>query len=271
MHHSRSPIRLARSGSALLIVLILTILLLVATLALWTANENQEGQMVVNLTRVQAEFLAKGAHQLALLKARLQAQPLYDASDYAVGKNPYYPHYVGYAHLDGSRGAAFSLNTAGALAPGPAFFTPREEDGGNVHDANIDASVAPEELAIMGGHLARYRADLADATIAGRGIPAPLPAMTWEGQSFQVDWLGQASIRIDEASPDVATGLPGDPYSGSFEVLDMRILGGKDNQIHSEEALLVLSRARVLTRVSGIDRDWEADLRRVYKVKRSLQ
>lgn len=258
-----------RDASALLIVLLLAIMLLVGSLALWQANEAQESQVVVNLARVQAEFLAKGAHQLALLKARFLAQPLYDASDYAVGKNPFYPHYVGYEHLDGTA-QAFSLNTTASFAPGPAFFTPREEDGGAIHDANADGSVSAEEPLVMEVHLRRFRADLTDVS-AGAGQDDPLPTTAWDGFDFAVPWIPQDAIQVDSGTDDAALGLPADPYDGSFAIVDMRVLGGKDNQIHTEEAMVVNAVATVTSRTKGEDRTWTARLSRVYKMRRFLR
>lgn len=265
-----------RRGSALLMVLILSLLLLVSSLTLWSANSAQEGQFVASLPRVQAEFLAKGAHQLALLKARFLAQQLYDASDYAVGKNPFYPHSresvaaTAYDHLDGVCDDNDNLTMGEMFAAGPAFFTPREEDGGDIRDLSVAGGGADANAPfVMDALLARFRADLADQTIGARGVDPPVPNTPWGAGAIDVPWVGQPSIRFIEGDVDPVMGGP-DPYSGSFEVRDMRILGGRDNQIHTEDAMLVVAAARVATTVAGEASGWELNTRRVYKMRRCL-
>lgn len=256
-----------RGGSALLLVLILAILLMTVAISLWTANDNQEGQVMVNMPRVQAEYLAKGAQQLALLKARLLAQPLYDASDLAIGKNPYYPHGremtrpVPYDHLDDTRPTSaaseeLTLGTTDAFAVGPAFFTPRALP----RDANLDDSEDAADIELMDRYLARYRADLADGGVTSRSPPPP---------DSVVNWIGQDAVQVNRLYTDPVLDVT-DPYDGEFEVVEIRVLGGKDGQIHREEAIRVTVRAAITTQQKGTDQTWEATLDRVYKMERIL-
>lgn len=257
-----------RQASAVLLVLIMSILMLVGSMSLWRANQTQETQALTNLPRVQAEYLARGLHQLAVLKSRLLPQPLHHGSLYAVGKNPFFPHYRHdgqdpYDHLNGdsrTNSNRMLLGDADFAFTGPAFFTgvdnPTDRPAATtgLQDWNFDGSEDPD---IVERLLTRFRLDLADRTAAAR------LAEPWGGRA----WVGQNSISISDTTDDPIMGVP-DPYSGSFEVSQMRILGGRNGQAYTEDALMVVVDSRVATQVKGLPSNWESRVRRVYRVQR---
>lgn len=273
---STPPARLVgdRSGFALVMVLLVCFILGIASLTLWRVNTTDRGQIRLSIPRIQAQYLAKGALQLALLKARLCYTELYEAAFFSVGKNPFYMHKGGYAHLDKvQRGLDYETDVATPFDgkrrffPGPAFITGDVDLTGGVITSrtnvkSADCAGTVDTVPDMDGdgtaenlvdeYLVQFRLDLCDR----------LTAAEKAGQ-----WIGQPGITISTSELCHALGSP-DPYEGRFWVSDMTVLGGKAGEQFKQEALKVVVRAQVSSAVAGKNAQWTAEETTIYRVDR---
>lgn len=257
-----------RRGMILPMVLLFSGMLLVTGLAVWRTNQTDVQQITVNVRRVQAQFLAKGALQLALLKARLLPTPLYDAAAYSVGKNPYYVHSSGYDHLKSG-----VMSPQAALVPGPAFLTglgtddakvlgdgslqrtnikkvPGTSDGESQSDnLNSEDGLAGADF-VVDRYLNFFALDLADSTVAS-------PTMS---QDPRISVKGQDKIRISTSASD--------PYEGSFRILSINVQGARANQQYGVETLRVVAVASISSKIAGETKSWTEREETIYKVRR---
>ncbi|MBI4867009.1 MAG: hypothetical protein HY816_08650 [Candidatus Wallbacteria bacterium] len=252
------------------LVLLVAGMLLVMGLAVWRTNQTDVQQITVNVRRVQAQYLAKGALQLALLKARLFPTPLYDAAAYSVGKNPYYVHSSGYAHLSGAQ------NPQADIIPGPAFLTGdvtlksglverlniKKIPGASATDTQSD-NLNTEDGLVSGDYrvdryLNYFALDLADVSVVSPLMVDP-PA---------VRVTGQDRISISTSSSCPILGKP-DPYGGTFRILVISVQGARNNKQYGEETLRVVAQATIVSKMAGeYFRPWTEREDTFYKVKR---
>jgi len=268
----RAP-RTVRSGMALVIVLTITSLLLISALYVWNTVRTDMSQNLVAIPRIQAQYLAKGAIQLALLKARRLPTQLYDAAFYAVGKNPSYVHSRGYAHLSDNPANPPSDPLA-MVIQGPAFLTGDvtvsgstvtrdnvKTIGGAPGDTETDDLNATDGLASGDYRVDRYLnffvLDLADRTVTSPTLTGP------PGGSY----AGQTTVSISEVTACPILGKA-DPFTGTFRILAMNVLGAKGNKQYGEEALRIVAEATVTTRVAGETRTWGNREDMIYKTRR---
>lgn len=83
-----SPVR--SSGMALIIVLALSTILLISALSLFKSGQQYRFQISRAKLELQAQYMAMSALQHAELKVRYFPTELYDASEYSLGKNPFF-------------------------------------------------------------------------------------------------------------------------------------------------------------------------------------
>lgn len=261
------------NGFILVFVLLFSSLLLFAGLAIWNANQTDVKQITTNMARVQAQYLAKGALQIALLKARLLPTPLYDATFYSVGKNPYYLHSRGYGHL--SETPPPKPVELAMVLPGPAFLTGEVTVAadGTVNRTNVKtipgagSSTDPDDLNRLDGlagldwkidrYLNYFSLDLADRTTSSATMTAPPSGVV----------RGQPAVSVSETDACPVLGKP-DPYSGTFHILGMSVQGARDNRQYGEETIRIVAEASVATKISGEMRRWTMRENTIYKVRR---
>lgn len=261
---------------ALPIVLILCGLLMVSGLTVWSVLGTDVRQVEVNIARVQAEFLVKGAMQLALLKTRHCSTPLYEAAFFAVGKNPAYIHSKGYAHLAATapgtpdpltqviRGPAFLTGTVTLGAGGVARTLVKDIPGAPASTQNEDLNSADGLPAgqdyICDRFLNYFVLDLRDGLSPSSAMTAP-PGSTVGGQ---------ATLTVSETTACPLLGST-DPYSGNFRILAMNVMGAANNRQYDREAVNVLAEATVTTRISGVTRSWTARQDALFQARRQYR
>ncbi|MBI3890787.1 MAG: hypothetical protein HY303_04580 [Candidatus Wallbacteria bacterium] len=273
--------RIERSGMLLVMVLIVAAMLLVMGMAVWRANQTDVTQNTTNVRRVQAQYLAKGALQLALLKARLFPTPLYDSAAFSVGKNPYYVHSAGYSHFKPVDAKKCSL------IPGPAFLTGESDistdglvrtnvkhinGGGNdkqADDLNSEDGIVPG----AGDYVVDRYLNFFALDLASRKNP-DLPKVN-EDPSVQI--AGQDFISISDTEACKILGGK-DPYSGRFRILSISVQGAAKNQLYGEETLRVVAVATIKSKIAGTTKvgdetlstktEWSEREEMLYRVKR---
>ncbi|PCJ16946.1 MAG: hypothetical protein COB02_14870 [Candidatus Cloacimonadota bacterium] len=119
-------------GMAIPIVLTFIGILSITVISMLRSSKDEMPIVFNNIKHLQMKYLAKGAMQHARLKLKLLSTEAYDAAAYAVGKNPYFDHSVGY---DFTGGVSTLLNVgdqsqreavtgSGIVTnPGPAFIS----------------------------------------------------------------------------------------------------------------------------------------------------
>jgi len=263
--------RMRSRGMLMFIVLSIAVLLLIASLALWQANQSETARIPNLVRRMQASYLAKGALQLALLKARLMVTPLYHASAFAVGKNPFYTHAAGYAHLTGGSPA-----TPYVTAPGPAFLTGsctfNAGDPVRTLVKTIPGESAPSSLGDWDGdgtdeltvdrHLTFFFLDLADTSFF-----TPIVLNDGAGSTHGETIDGQSSISVSETDNCPKFGSP-DPYSGRMRISRMAVMGGKDGRLYREDAVVIVAEAEVTATIAGVLETWRTEEKTIYKATR---
>lgn len=249
-----------RTGFVLVLVVLIASLLLIMGLTFWGTNQSDSRQVVKNVRFVQAQFLAKGALQIALLKARLCPTPLYDAVAYSVGKNPYYLHTKGYDHLEDAVGA--TPNPTSTIIPGPAFLT------GDVAFGPGGELLRSNEKAIPGGDGDRVAQDM-----------NPFDGLT--GEDWKVDQYlnyfiqdlkdvslgGQPMVSVSSSTPCPILGDT-DPISGKFQIEGMMVAAPRGNRQYGAEALKVVAVATIRSRIAGVEEEWTTRERTTYLVRR---
>lgn len=253
-----------RRGMLLPLTLLIAGMLLVTGLAVWRVNTTDVQQITVNVRRVQAQYLAKGALQLALLKAKLFPTPLYDAAAYSVGKNPYYVHSKGYAHLGSAYGGL------SAIFPGPAFLTGEVEfsgtdlirkkvkeitDQAQRDDLNTEDGLTAQDFRVD-RYLNFFALDLADSSYSSPMMVDP------PGGSV----AGQTSVLVSSGTNCPIFGKP-DPYSGDFRILKISVRGASKQ--YGVETLEVIAVANVTSKMAGEDKSWSTREETFYKVSRT--
>jgi hypothetical protein len=260
---------------ALVLVLMVTSLLLISGLTIWSSLRSDLSQAQVNIPRVQAEFLAKGALQLALLKARYCPTPLYDAVYYSVGKNPEYVHSSGYGHL--SDGPVVPTPEIAQVLSGPAFLTGDvtiNAGSGLVTSRsgvkNIPGAAGSTDTDDINGldgltnsdytvdrYLNFFALDLADRTYTS-------PTLVQQPTGV---FNGQANVSVSETfNCPIMNAM--DPYSGSMRILGMTVLTSAGGQQYTTDSIQVVATASVATMLSGTVRNWSVQASTIYKVRR---
>jgi hypothetical protein len=237
---------------ALVMALIVSSLLLVSALFLWRSNQDDLPRAQLNVVNLQKHFLAKGAQEIARLKIKLLPTPAYDAASFAVGRNPYFDHSAtGYSQ--------FRSSTADrAIWHGPLFFTGTAtwgtgdylRDPNKLRDVNLDGvenagdQVGGEYICEL--YLKMFGSDLK---------------------------TGVNQLKVDSSVIDPITGIA-DPFSGTFTVSKIKVLGYKSGQRYNEEAIqvtvtAVVQNARIVGANLSFQRDFESEQTTTYRVTRN--
>lgn len=235
--------RAPRGGFAIFMVIIISSILAVFAVILWSIESGASHEAELILEKKQAEYLAKGAQQHALLKFRYLPTELYDAVAFSIGKNPYY---------DFGR----PLKAGGALDPtlnpGPMFFTGAGDpvtnagqaavpiinrSGMNMYAAPSGASGFPQSGAtaeqVMGYLLTFYCADV--ATDFPTGDPST-----------------SIVVVTSESHRDLAMGAGWrDPFVGNFAVDSLQILGLTGGKLYDKDSILLTTRGQAFQMHDG--------------------
>lgn len=182
----------------------------------------------------QARFLARGAQNHFLLKFRLLPAELYDAVSYAMGRNPYFNFNL---QVEGVSGNSFTP-AAGALSDvGPMFFTgpttndgmvsasggrlviQRPSDGSTFQNAAAGFPPAAGNRARMEYPLNHYILDIVTDHPSHDGAGIVTVSSTPRQDAAQ---MGKSDGEV--VRPRSPT-LWADPYTGSYLVRSVRILG----------------------------------------------
>ncbi len=266
-----------RRGMALVIVFIISALLLIAALALWSVNEQDTARIPIIVRRLQAKFLAHGATQLALLKVRFCVTPFYHASYFSVGRNPFYPHAAGYAHLT-INGVA-SPPSAVPTVPGPAFVSgsvmnytdPRRLQRLDIKKIpSASGAMVEEMVADMDGDgmqeyktdemLVFFRLDIADRTYSSPALPSPAGYVA----------SGQPNVAVSTSPPPTPNPKfsVADPYSGEFRVVRMMVMGTREKTQYQDDAILIEVVATVHSSIKGHVEDYTVKQKKIFKARR---
>ncbi|MBI4872690.1 MAG: type II secretion system protein [Candidatus Riflebacteria bacterium] len=225
-----------RSGFAIFVVILISVILSVFAVILWSIESGASHESELILEKKQAEYLAKGAQQHALLKFRYLPTELYDAVAFSIGKNPYY---------DFGR----ALKTGGQLDqqmnPGPMFFTGSGEPLTNPGQAAVPL-------------INRSNTDIFAAPPGASGFP-PSGATPQQAMAYLLTFYC-ADISTDFPSGDKDTsivtvtsdshkdGAMGDewrdPFVGHYAVDSLQILGLTGGKLYDKDSVLLTTRGQ---------------------------
>ncbi len=221
-----------RRGIAIFIVMIVALILGAIVAILWKSSAPSGTQAEQSFEKRQAEYLAKGAQQHALLKCRLLPTELYDAVSYSIGRNPYYDFGLGLKQpLEGDRISAVDANRA----PGPMFYT-----GSNRVDLKPGANAGdPQRIVVdrtgdiegsykdrMGLLLSMFIYDISTL------FPSP-------GDLDKSVVVVSSKDHTDKAMSPIAGGPWADPFVGNYKVQTLRILGLQGGRRYDRDTMLL--------------------------------
>lgn len=240
--------RARREGFAIFIVLIVALLLGGLATILWTSGGGSAAATTEqSFEKYQAEFLAKGAQQHALLKCRLLPTELYDAVSYSIGRNPYYDFGLGLkAPLDDPNTIS---GVDASRAPGPMFYT-----GQNTIRLKPD----PPDGTTPSRILVDRSGNVSEGTGYEDRMYLPLAMFTFDISTLFPDPSSPANsvVVVDSAShPDKAFGNEEwrDPFIGNYKVQTLRILGLQGGRRYDRDTML-------LTTVGSVKRSGQISL-----------
>lgn len=227
------PRRDSRRGVALFVAVMAALVMGAFATILWT-NKGSERPLEQSFEKRQAEYLAKGAQQHALLKCRLLPTELYDAVSYQIGRNPYFDFGLGLQNPD----PGGLTDDDADRNPGPLFYTGTVTQMENVADPDsgdgaqilvIRRSGDPEDPA--GAFDANMRI-LLDMFIYDVATLYPVPDP------------GQAVIVVSSAPHRDLAMEPGgedwrDPFIGNYKVQTLRILGLQGGRRYDKDTMLL--------------------------------
>lgn len=224
--------RTRRRGVAIVVVMIVALVLGALAAILWTSDEAP--QIEQTFEKFQAEFLAKGAQQHALLKCRLLPTELYDAVSYSIGRNPYYDFGVGLKEpLDNSTIASALISDVDASRmPGPMFYTGEGEVTLQPAADGTNAIIVRRTQGIEG--------DFADR------MYLLLDMFTWDISTLFPDpSKPEECVVVVDSKPhrDLAMGGDAgtwqDPFIGNYKVQTLRILGLQGGRRYDRDTMLL--------------------------------
>jgi hypothetical protein len=216
------PHRGSRQGVALFVAVMAALVMGAFATILWT-NKGAQRPLEQSFEKRQAEYLAKGAQQHALLKCRLLPTELYDAVSYQIGRNPYFDFGLGLENPD----PGGLTDDDADRNPGPLFYTGTVSQMNNVDDPDGDGQILvirrsgdPED---PGGKFDANMRILLDMFIYDVATLYPLP-----DPDQGVIVVSSAPHRDLAMEPGGGTWQ--DPFIGNYKVQTLRILG-KDTML----------------------------------------
>ncbi len=252
-YHARSAHQ--RRGMALMIVLIIASVLMVSVLFLYKSGRQYKHQMSKAIFDLQAQYLAIGAIQHAELKVRYFPTELYDASEYSLGKNPYFDFTeldsTEYDALDPIRKAEYAISEPHIHKAGPFNEGPRFLSSGVLSADNYARWFQLQSLDPLDSDPANF-ASYAGNWFGKDGWPKEEDGVTLVRNSdlylwkFRYDISNrntiQPSLRLartvgtDFKLFNAATDI-GSPYDGMYEVTKLRVLSVAGQRRLNEEAV----------------------------------
>ena len=226
-----APRRGSRQGVALFVAVMAALVMGAFATILWT-NQGSQRPLEQSFEKRQAEYLAKGAQQHALLKCRLLPTELYDAVSYQIGRNPYFDFGLG---LENPSSSALTDDDADRN-PGPLFYTGTVTDMSNFADPDGDGQILvirrsgdPED---PGGAFDANMRILLDMFIYDVATLYPVPDP------------GEAVIVVSSAPHRDLAMEPGggewrDPFIGNYKVQTLRILGLQGGRRYDKDTMLL--------------------------------
>jgi len=256
---------------ALPLVLIMASLLLSVTLVVWRSSHDDIPRGLINLGNVQANFLAKGALQHALLKIRLLPTQAYDAAAYSVGKNPYFNHC-------GGTGSGYDLLHQVATSKGSAV-DPQRVRGPAFLTGNTDSVSWEDQPTLAYLNSQPKDVNLNGTTDAGDHVDGnPTNPFICDqyllkfASDIRADSTGSFPVRFKRGDVDPVTGIA-DPFDASYSVSDLTVLALGKGRKYSEEGVRIVVKTTVSGRVlqdrAMQDRTYTASLDTIVRVSRS--
>jgi hypothetical protein len=262
---------LSREGIILLLVLSIAGVLLIVALAVLRVNSDDVARFQKQMAWVQAQYIAKGGLNLALLKAQAMPKQLHDAVSFRVGRNPYFPHGGRwdptsvaetencYSRLTTARGPSDctgfdTTDSRWLIFAGPAFFTGvpgtpawNRTNTDTIPGANANNNSLRGDYDGLGvlprvtEYVSEFRSDLCDANVVAN--------LALGGNLLKP----QASIVVPARTGDPFFGVPDPPVltSASFLVTDIASYGTNGMENSQTEVLRIQIRARITTVQSG--------------------
>lgn len=222
------PRRGSRQGVALFVAIMAALVMGAFATILWT-NKGSQRPLEQSFEKRQAEYLAKGAQQHALLKCRLLPTELYDAVSYQIGRNPYFDFGLG---LENPSTSELTDDDADRN-PGPLFYTGTVTEMSNVADPDGDGQIlvirrTGDVEAPPSGVDANMRI-LLDMFIYDVATLYPTP---------NVD---EAVIVVSSTAHDDRAMGSGwiDPFIGNYKVQTLRILGLQGGRRYDKDTMLL--------------------------------
>ncbi|MBI2944122.1 MAG: hypothetical protein HYY25_07965 [Candidatus Wallbacteria bacterium] len=228
--------RRQRGGFAIFIVILVSIVLSVFAVILWSIESGSSHETELIIEKKQAEYLAKGAQQHALLKFRYLPTELYDAVAYSIGKNPYYD----FGRPLKAGGALDSL-----LNPGPMFFT------GTKDPLTNPAAAAVPIINRSGDNIFAPPSGVSGFPSSGTAEDQMKYLLTFYEADIATDYPGGGkddSIVVVTSEPhnDIAMGAGWrDPFFGSYVVESLAILGLTGGKLYDKDSILLTTRGQV--------------------------
>ena len=252
-----------RAGMAVFIVVMVAAVIGIFVVIVIFHGRDTRRKGVEKRDRAQAYYLARGAHNHFLLKLRCLLPEFYDATSYAVGKNPLFEFSTA---VDSIQGNMFNPQ-GGRSEFGPMFFTGtnpgnvtvadgrivinRSSEGDGIHrNDSTGFAASPENRAKMEYLLNHYNLDVCSdypESDPDKAIVTVSATPHKEVAQFGVtDQVGTSSIsnnaRIDGWV---------DPFNGSYFVSSVRVLGvggltkEKTGHKYGQTSVLVVTEATV--------------------------
>lgn len=234
MKRSRSfPRQERRQAVALFVVLSVIVVLGAFSAMVFTTKETAPVEQ--SFEKTQAEFLARGAQQHAILKCRLLPTEFYDAVSYSIGRNPYYKFALS---IDGTspgdtlnKGSPLS-DRAADLNPGPMFFT------GDPQIKVVDNPESPGNTLLQIDRGSDIEGSFGDR------MHIFLDFFTYDVSTLFPNAADPSqSIVVVDSKPhfDQAFEEEGwrDPFIGNYKVQQLRILGLQGGRVNDRDTILL--------------------------------
>lgn len=227
-----------RRGFAIFVVVMVGLSLSAFAVLLWHTGRTSRKEISRVTEKKQAEFLARGAQQHALLKFRFLPTELYDAVCLSIGKNPEFDfgrQLSSDAPEKTKKIPAADVNTA----PGPMFYTG-------------ETATEIRAVAASGGYffnISRSKVEYSDDhTGLGGGKADNRAHMSKLLNSYLCDIAtlypsedAKGIIVVDSAAHDDKAMGAGwrDPFVGNYAVRNLRVLGAAGGRRYDRDSILL--------------------------------
>ncbi|MBF0544985.1 MAG: hypothetical protein HQM08_11150 [Candidatus Riflebacteria bacterium] len=252
-------------GMALVIVLALATILLLGAIANYKTGHLHRGLLKNSTLNLQAEFMALAALQHAQLKVRFFPTEMYDASQYSLGKNPYFDFSTisnaSYSSLHPLRKTEYIsldsstyIHVASSSNPGPRFISqgtistdpstkwfqmasldPDDSDPTKSQFLTNSSKWFPsgwptnengEKILNSDLYLWKFRSDITNST-------AIQPTLSCQITN------APAPLQYDISTPNSI------PYIASYQIVDLQVLTMVGQQRMNQEAVKIVAKATV--------------------------